>query len=142
SASPRPPPRRGVAELTIAQTLWSPLTSPAASGPLPTVAPFPRGELNAHLHHLMPPNPSPTARCGSREGLLTMPTALGHHSHHLVHLLDGQRRAGRAPGSRLAAALPASGRRCRPPRRLGRVRRWGAGGIRPGLARLGFQFPD
>ena len=73
----------------------------------------------------MPPDPAPTAGCGLGERLPTVPAALGHHGHDLVHLLDRQQRAAGPAVSRLAAALPAGRRRFRPRWCLGRVRRGG-----------------
>src|SRR5215212_1339215 len=57
----------------------------------------------------MPPDPAPAWHFGAREGLLTMLTALRHHGHDFVHLLDRQQCAVGPPVSRLAAPLPAGG---------------------------------
>src|SRR5213592_2535825 len=90
----------------------------------------------------MPPRPAPAWSFGAREGLLTMPTVLGHHGHDFVHLLDRQQPAEGPRVAWLAAALPAGGRRFRARRGLEWIRRWGSGGIRRVLPQTGFQFAD
>jgi hypothetical protein len=59
------------------------------------------------FHHLMPPDPALTAAGGFRKRLPTMPAALRHHHHELVHLLDRQQRAIDPTVSGLAASLAA-----------------------------------
>jgi hypothetical protein len=77
--------------------------SPSAAGrtaPHPhLVLGHPHGQ-GQQLYHLMPPCPTPAWRFGAGEGRLTMPTALRHHRHDLVHLLNRQQPAAgpRCPG--------------------------------------------
>src|SRR5439155_16599440 len=59
------------------------------------------------LHDLVPPHPAPTAGCDARERLPTVPADLRHDPHGLIHLLDRQQPAERAPVSRLPPALAA-----------------------------------
>ena len=53
----------------------------------------------------MPPGPAPTVAGGFGKRLLAMPAALRHHGHDLVHLLNWQQRAERAPVAGLAASF-------------------------------------
>ena len=73
--------------------------------------------------------PGPATGCGLGKRLPTVPAALRDHRHDLVHLLDRQQRAVGPAVSRLAAALPAGGRRFRARGCLGRIRRRGTRGI-------------
>jgi len=69
-----------------------------------------------------------------------MPAPLWRHGHDLVHLLDRQPGTAGAAVAGLTTVLPSRGRRFRPRRGLGRVRRRGPGGSGRVLAKPSFQL--